>query len=235
MNQSKKNRDRHHFLSSGIFITATDTGIGKTYLSCQLARGLRKAGVDVGVMKPVASGSRSDARLLSKAQGGTDPIELINPIYLKNPLAPYAAYQLSRKKIYLDKIWKAHSILRKQHDFLIIEGIGGLMVPINRGFFVKDLCLKFGYPLLIVTRPTLGTINHTLLTFSEAKRSGLKTLGIVFNYYKPFRKGLAEKTNPEVMKDITGVPIVGSIFYKERVSDIIIHSILKYVRHEKKF
>ncbi len=220
-------------MSSGIFITATDTGVGKTYVVCQLALTLRKAGINVGVMKPVATGSRSDARLLSNAQGGTDPIELINPIYLKKPLAPYAASQLLRKEIYLDKIWKAHKILKKQHDFLIIEGIGGLMVPIKKDFFVRELCLKFGYPLLIVTRPGLGTINHTLLTFSEAKRSGLKTLGIVFNYYKPFRKGLAEKTNPEVIKDITGVPIVGSIFYKGRLPDIMIDSILKHVRHEK--
>jgi len=222
-------------MKSGIFITATDTGIGKTYVACQLALAMRKAGIDVGVMKPVATGSSSDARLLSKAQGGTDSLELINPIHLKKPLAPCVASRISCKKIYLNKIWKAYNILRKQHDFLIIEGIGGLMVPIKRNFFVTDLCRRFGYPLLIVSRPTLGTINHTLLTFSEAKRSGLKTLGIVFNYYKSFRKGLAENTNPEVIKDITRVPIVTSIFYKGRLSDIITHNILKYTRHGKIF
>lgn len=194
-------------MNSGIFITATDTGIGKTYVACQLALSLRNAGINVGVMKPAACGSYSDARLLSRAQGSTDPIELVNPIYFKKPLAPYIASRLSRKKIYLNKIWKAYDILRKKHDFLIIEGIGGLMVPIKKDFFLADLCRGFGYPLLIVTRPILGTINHTLLTFFEAERSGLKTKGIIFNYYKPFRKGLAEKTNPGIIKSITKVPI----------------------------
>lgn len=195
-------------MNPGIFITATDTGVGKTYIACQLALNLRRRGVDVGVMKPVASGSRADAALLSKAQGGTDPLELINPLFFKEPLAPYAAARISKKKIYLNKILAAYNILKKRHDFLIVEGIGGLLVPIKKNFFVKDLCREFGLPLLIVARPTLGTINHTLLSFFEAKRAGLNPLGIVFNYYMPFRKGLAEKTNPPVIREITKVPVI---------------------------
>jgi dethiobiotin synthetase len=204
-------------MKSGIFITATDTGIGKTYIACRLAQSLRKAGVNVGVMKPIATGSRSDARLLSKAQGGTEPLELINPVFLKPPLAPDVASQISHRKVYLSKIWKAFNVLRKRHDFLIIEGIGGLLVPIKNNFFVRDLSLEFGYPLLIVSRPTLGTINHTLLTFSEAKRAGLKTLGIVFNYYKPFKKGVAERTNPRVIKHITKAPLVAGVPFRGKL------------------
>ncbi len=206
-------------MKSGIFITATDTGVGKTYIACQLALNLRKAGIDAGVMKPIACGSRSDALLLSKAQGGSDAVELINPIYFNEPLAPYSASQISGRKIDLNKIRKAYNILKKRHNFLIIEGIGGLLVPITKNFFVRDLCLEFSYPLLIVSRPALGTINHTLLTFFEAKRAGLKTISIVFNYYKPFKKSLAEKTNPGVIKRITKVPVVTSVSYNGKFSE----------------
>lgn len=229
MNPSKKSHKKEKKVAvpfSGIFVTATDTGIGKTYIACELARNLKRQGIDVGVMKPVASGSRSDARLLSRAQGGTDPIELVNPIYLKHPLAPYVTAQVSHQRIDLNKIWKAYEVLRKRHEFLIVEGIGGLLVPIKKDFFVTDMCLKFNLPLLVVSRPNLGTINHTLLTCSEAKRSGLKTLSIVFNYYRSFRKGLAEKTTPAVIKHAARVPHMISLPHKGRLSDMAVKSIL---------
>lgn len=205
----------------GIFVTATDTGIGKTYVACQLVSGLREQGINIGVMKPIATGSRSDAMALSNAQGGTDPLDLINPVFFKCPLAPYTAARLSQKKIYMNRIWDAYSDLKKRHEFLIIEGIGGVLVPVKRDVFVKDIMLKFGYPLLIVARPTLGTINHTLLTFFEVKRTGLKTGGIVFNYYRPFRKGMAEKTNPKIIKEITKVPYVISLPYRGSLKEWI--------------
>lgn len=216
-------------MEGGIFITATDTGVGKTYVACKLARGLRRLGVNVGVMKPIACGSSGDALLLQRAQGGTEPLELINPVFFKQPLAPLAASQVSGRKICLQNIWKAHQFLRERHDFLIIEGIGGLLVPVKKNFLVAHLALKFGYPLLVVARPTLGTLNHTLLTFFEAQRLGLKTMGILLNYYRPFPKGLVEKTNPKLIKSITRVPFVAVIPHKKGISDKILHTIFKKI------
>lgn len=215
-------------MKGGIFITATDTGIGKTYVVCELARALRRRGVNAGVMKPIACGSSRDALLLRQAQGGTDPLELINPVFLKPPLAPLLASQVTRGKIYLQKIWQAHQVLRKRHDFIIVEGIGGLLVPIKKYFFVAHLALKFGYPLIIVSRPTLGTLNHTLLTFFEAQRLGLKTRGILFNYYRPFPKGLAEKTNPKVIKAITRLPLVVSLPYKGSIPQELLDTVISF-------
>jgi len=202
-------------------VTGTDTGVGKTLVSGGLAAELVRRGTSVGVMKPFATGARSvrgrlvseDALFLKSAAKVDDPLDLINPICLKPPLAPPMAAQVAKKRITLSPVWSAFSTLRRRHPILIVEGIGGLLVPLLTGWTVADLALKLRLPLLIVTRPSLGTLNHTALTVHAARSHGLRILGLVLNSAHPGTKGLAERLNPAALELFTRVPVLGSVPY----------------------
>ena len=191
-----------------IFITATDTEVGKTFVSCGIVRILNEQGINVGVMKPLSSGNAEDARLLKAAAGVTDPIDLINPVRLKHPLAPLVSSRRERTKISLNRIVKSFKELEQLHDIVLVEGIGGIMVPIMNNFYVSDLIKLLKLPIIIVTRPNLGTINHTLLTVNYAKKQNIRIKGIVINYHSNFKKTLAEKTNPAVIRELSGISVI---------------------------
>lgn len=198
-------------MGGSIFVTGTDTNVGKTYVAAGIAAALRRQGVDVGVMKPIASGRLDDARLLIKASGTADPLDLVNPIRLKEPLSPHLAAKRQGIRIDLKRIDRAFATLRSRHDFVIVEGAGGLLVPIRDGFTMADLARRMGLPLLIVARDALGTINHTMLTVEAARSRGLKVLGVVVNRSRPGRPDLAERLNPKAIADATGVPVLASL------------------------
>lgn len=204
-------------IEKGIFITATDTEVGKTVVSSLLATVLKRRNIKVGVMKPVATGSQKDAKVLKKAAGVNDGLKLINPIFLKRPLAPISAARLEKKNIDLNKVFKSYNYLTKKYDFLIVEGIGGILTPIKSNFLVTDLIKKLDLPIIIVARPNLGTINHTLLTVKIAKNYGLNIKGIMINYSrKPSSTcdgQLAEKTGPKIIEELSGISILGNIPY----------------------
>ena len=205
-------------MARGIFITGTDTGVGKTVVAAGLAGALKRQGVDVGVMKPVATGGREDTLFLMKAASFSDPIETVNPIFLEPPLAPSIAAEMSKVKIDLDKIWKAYAKLSSQHEFMIVEGIGGLLVPIKGNFLVVDLIKRLDLPIVVVSRPGLGTINHTLLTIRCAKSYRIEIKGIVINDLKKEKSGLAEKTNPKIIEELSGIPILGILPFDSQVN-----------------
>jgi dethiobiotin synthetase len=204
-----------------IFVTGTDTGVGKTFVAAGLAATLVRRGVDVGVMKPIATGSPLDTRKLRRAAGTDDPAELITPVHLAAPLSPNMA---ARKPIDLSPVWKAYRALRARHDVLIVEGIGGLLVPIRNRFTVADLARRMRLPLLIVARPTLGTLNHTALTVDAARKRKLRIAGIVIDHHRPFRTGAAERRNPKAIEDLCRVPVLGVVRHRpgRRVFDRII-------------
>ena len=162
-------------------------------------------------MKPIATGPKSenDAVLLKKILRLKDPIELINPISLKYPLAPYPATRLERKKINFKKIFSAYNELSKRHGLVLVEGIGGVLVPITKNYFVADLIKDLKLPTIIVTRTGLGTINHTLLTIEILQKRRIKILGVVMNGYKG--KDLSEETNAEVIEKLSKVPVLAKI------------------------
>ncbi|MBI3584045.1 MAG: adenosylmethionine--8-amino-7-oxononanoate transaminase [Nitrospinae bacterium] len=205
-------------MNKGVFITGTDTGVGKTVVSAGLALSLRHKGLDVGVMKPIQSGDRGDTEFLIKVSGVKDEIELVNPCYFKKPLAPLTASKIEGVKINITAIKNAFDELCKRHDIVIVEGIGGLFVPLTEDYFVSDLILELNIPIIIVSRPNLGTINHTLLTVKHARESGIDIIGVIFNETKKKKKGLAEKTNPSIIEKLSGVPILGTLPYIQSVS-----------------
>lgn len=197
----------------GVFITGTDTGVGKTMISCLIAKELRKRGISVGIMKPVCTGSRKDAFLLRKSAGTDDTIDDINPIFLKKPLAPLVAARLEKKRIYLEKILSAYKKLCRRYNFMIVEGTGGLLVPVTKDIFMADIAGLLGLPVIIVSRAGLGAINHTLLTINCARHYRLKILGFILNNTKKCRQGLAEKTNPGAISKLGRVKYLGTVRY----------------------
>jgi dethiobiotin synthetase len=171
----------------GIFITGTDTGVGKTTVGAALACYLTEQGVRVGVCKPVESGVSDisipgeDAELLRWAAGCQDELELTAPYRLTAPLSPDQAARLDGVRIDLKVIAEAVEKIKGNCDYIIVEGAGGLMVPLVGGLLVADLVAALKLPLLIIARPDLGTINHTLLTTFAARAMSLPMAGVILN------------------------------------------------------
>lgn len=214
-----------HSTPTGIFITGTDTEIGKTVVAGGLAAVLKAAGVNVGVMKPIASGGiehkgrivSEDAIFLKSAAQVDDALDLINPICLRHPLAPSVAAEIEGTSMDLRQIDDAFAQLCQRHEFMVVEGVGGIAVPIRDDVLVADMAKRFQLPLLIVARPNLGTINHTVLTVEFAKSYNLKICGIVLNASQEGSKGLAEDTNPRELTRLTHLPILGIVPFDERL------------------
>ncbi|MBM3253772.1 MAG: adenosylmethionine--8-amino-7-oxononanoate transaminase [Candidatus Omnitrophica bacterium] len=196
-------------MRKGIFITSTDTGVGKTIITSIIARGLINKGIDVGVMKPIQTGGRTDSKFLVKMTGIKDSHSLINPFFAKAPLAPIVAFKLEKRNIDIERIKSAFEELSSKHQFMVVEGIGGILVPIKYNYSVLDLIVDLDLPVIIVSRPGLGTINHTLLTIKVARDYGIEVIGVIINNFA--KKGVCEKTNPSVISRLGNVPILGEI------------------------
>jgi dethiobiotin synthetase len=197
-------------MSRGIFITGTDTGVGKTHVTAALLTELRRRGISAAAFKPIAcgKGGRHDAEIYAAIMNHEQPLDIINPIYLRHPLAPIVAAKLERKSIDLRKILRTYQQLAKNYDVVLVEGAGGLLVPIRENYFVADLAKALKLPLLIVARLGLGTINHTLLIVHQANAQGLKIAGLVLNDTAGGRRGLAEQTNIRVLPKLCRVPLL---------------------------
>jgi dethiobiotin synthetase len=160
--------------------------VGKTVIACGLARGLRQRGVAVGVMKPCETGVDArgplDALALRDAAGASDEIEVICPQRFALPAAPSIAAEVEGRTVDIERIRLASKTLDARHDFLLVEGAGGWLVPIAPHYAMADLAAELGYPVLVVARASLGTINHTLLTVEAVERRGLPLAGVVVNH-----------------------------------------------------
>ena len=201
---------------AGFFITGTDTDVGKTVVAAGLAAAMKRRGIDTGVMKPIATGGRrtreglvsADAEFLAKAADSSDPLELVSPVVFSEPLAPSVAARRAGKAVDMAAIWQAWEVLRNRHSAMIVEGIGGLLAPISKGYRVAEMARDFGLPLVIVTRPNLGTLNHTLLTVEAARSRDLAIAGIIINGMDAELAGVAEETNPEEILRETRLPLL---------------------------
>ena len=202
-------------MSRGIFVTGTDTGVGKTIVAATLARLLRMNGINVGVMKPVTSGCRlesgqmvsDDALLLCQAAGITYS-EDVAPYRFREALAPAEAAKIEGLRIDFHHIKAAYERLSVSHEYIIVEGAGGLMVPLSGGLLVADLVRELGLPLLVVARPGLGTINHTVLTCFAAQQMELQVAGVIISGM-PLNPGRAEQSAPHQIGPLCGAPVLG--------------------------
>ncbi len=199
-----------------IFVTGTDTGVGKTVITALLALLYQEAGVSVGLEKPVITGVKAggdatlagDLAFLQKVLStGEGPIFS----YAFTPaVSPHLAAARVGVTIDLARIESDHAAVRSRYDAVLVEGAGGLLVPLNDDSFMADLAARLKLPLVIVSRPSLGTINHTLLTVSFARERGLEVVGVVINNY-PARPDLAEVDNPGVIEKFARVPVLAIV------------------------
>jgi dethiobiotin synthetase len=190
-----------------IGITGTDTAVGKTYLSTVLLALMRRRGLNVAAMKPVETGVKaddpaSDAMRLRDAAGSTDPIELVRPVLLSEPLAPWVARLRSGGSVDLNALDTAFATLQEGRDAILVEGAGGLLVPITRDMAYDGLFVQWGLDLIVVAGNRLGAINHTLLTVRAAHDAGLRVRGVVLNALGPEPGGIAERTNLEALSEL---------------------------------
>ena len=202
----------------GLFITGTDTSVGKTWVTAMIARELRKEGVRVGVYKPCCSGAERDragrpvwpdVETLAAAIGGDVPTDHICPQRFAAPLAPPVAARLEGRQVDVQRLRAAASVWNGKVDLLLVEGVGGWLCPLTESETVADLAVDFGFPVLVVARLGLGTISHTLLTVEAIERRGLPVAGIVLNEAVPESSPLAAETNPAEIAARCRAPILG--------------------------
>ncbi|MBM3904560.1 MAG: dethiobiotin synthase [Thaumarchaeota archaeon] len=170
------------------FVTGTDTGIGKTVVTCALADALRSSGVDVGVMKPFATGvpqkdgfKSEDVKLLAQYSSVDDPESLINPYFFPIPTSPYGAAKKLCKTIDVDLVLSSYEKLQANHDVVLVEGIGGILTPILKDYFVADLIKDLNLDALLVVGTKMGSVNHTLLAMNLCKKYGIHISGLIIN------------------------------------------------------
>ena len=191
----------------GIFITGTDTGVGKTYFTSCLTRILRKQGIPAIALKPVATGDRSDAQELAEAMGGALALPKINPIHFAAPLSPYAAGILESRPFPWDLLRSHWEEMSSAHPGpILVEGVGGWRVPLDSTHTVQEWAQELGLPVVVVCRATLGTLNHTLLTVDSIRQAGLKVPGVIMNFHGA-TEDEASRTNPTILEELTKVPV----------------------------
>jgi dethiobiotin synthetase len=203
---------------TGLFVTGTDTGIGKTLIAAGLAHALRARGIDVGVMKPVETGCPTrggrlqplDALALREAAGSRDALDLINPYRFREPLAPMVAAERSGRRIDVERLLERFNRLAGRHSVILIEGAGGLLVPITETVSFLDLAARLRLPLLIVIGSKLGVLNHARLTVEAAHHARVPVAGAIVNRATAERS-LARTTNLSVLRRLLPIPVLGEI------------------------
>ncbi|RMH80691.1 MAG: dethiobiotin synthase [Acidobacteria bacterium] len=192
---------------ASLFITGTDTGVGKTFISYNLVYALMEKGVKVGYLKPVETGVESvpaDGSLLSSLTGQS--IDEVVPVRYRLPLAPYAGILEEGKDFSLERLREHYYRLINKYEFLVVEGAGGVAVPIKRSYNYADLAKDWGLRVLIVARAGLGTINHTFLTWHYLTSRGIEVVGIVMSGFEG--KDPSERTNHTIVRELTGLEVL---------------------------
>jgi dethiobiotin synthetase len=208
----------------GLFITGTDTEIGKTTVATSLASLLRHKGVDVGVMKPFATGTKvfsnkyrsKDSALLANAAQVNDSDRQINPFFYSIPTAPFTAAKIKEQRgPSLEVALRTYQKLFAKHGFMIVEGIGGVMVPLTKKESVVHFAKLLDLPTIIVAGAKTGTINHTLLTVKICKDFGLNLVGVIINGMSP-RESLLKKETINTIRELSKVRILSVIPHMKR-------------------
>jgi len=214
-----------------IFITGTDTDVGKTYITAGLAVTLRKMGLDIGIMKPFAAGNAQkngfkseDVEILSKSAQVNDPENLVNPQFFPISASPYTAWKKLKIKPKIPTILKSFKKLSNLHEMLLIEGMGGVMTPILKNYYITNLIKEMKIPTIIVTRSKVGTVNHTIMTVKFCEKFKIPIKGIIINN---FDKGYPVKQLKNDLETLTGVKVLGSIPFLKNLGDTSLYRTFK--------
>lgn len=200
------------------FITGTDTGVGKTYVTRLILEHLRAEGRDAVGYKPVACGDREDAFILSAVSGGID-LDEINPVYFNTAVAPYVAAMLENRTVSSAELLAGFHHLAGKYAQVIVEGAGGWEVPLAPNYRVSDLAAELGLPIVVVAGNKLGALNHIILTVNAIRARGLTCAGVVLNQLED-EMDTAMITNKGVVEDLTGVPLLDHIIHGQDFLDV---------------
>lgn len=206
-------------LAQGFFITGTDTGVGKTVVTAALLAWLRQQGQSAGVMKPIETGvngeghsaAHSDALFLMEAGGIEDDLSEVCPVRLQPAASPYQAALIENRPVEIPALLAAYRKLAGKYDWMLVEGIGGVRVPITRDTGLLDLMRGMALPALVVTRHQLGTLNHTLMTLDTLQQNNIPVKGVVFNRTRPGELDALERDQPRILTELSGVPVLGEL------------------------
>ena len=214
-----------------IFVTGTDTDVGKTYITAGLAVTFRKMGIDVGVMKPFAAGTAQkngfkseDIEILSNAAKVNDSESLINPQFFPIPASPYTVWKKLKIKPKIPKILDSFKKLSNLHEMILVEGMGGIMTPILKDYYITNLIKEMKIPAVIVTRSKIGTINHTIMTVKMCEQYKIPIKGIIINN---FDDGYPISELKRDLQNLTGIKVLGSIPFIKNKSDASLYRIFK--------
>jgi len=215
-----------------LFITGTDTDVGKTYITAGLAITLRKMSIDVGVMKPFAAGvaqkkgfKSEDVEILSKSAQTNDPETLVNPQFFPIPASPYTAWKKLKIKPKIPLVLSSFKKLTNIHEMMLVEGMGGILTPILKDYYVTNLIKDMKIPTIIVTRSKVGTVNHTLMTVKMCEKYKIPIKGIIINNFDDDGYPINQLTKD--LETLTGVKVLGSIPFINDMSDESLHRIFK--------
>jgi dethiobiotin synthetase len=203
------------------FLTGTDTGVGKTYVGALLVRALRGAGFDTVGLKPICCGDRADAEALHAAGGGELSIDDVNPVWFRFPGAPYTASIVENRLPDLDQIRDRFARVRASRRSLIVEGVGGWLVPILEDYSVADLAAELGLPVVVVAANRLGVLNHTLLTVQAIKTRGLACAGVILNNISG-EPDAAASTNRSVLEHLLEVPVLYEVAFGQAALELAV-------------
>ncbi|HSG73958.1 MAG TPA: dethiobiotin synthase [Nitrosopumilaceae archaeon] len=205
-----------------LFITGTDTDVGKTFVTAGIAAALKKLGKDVGIMKPFAAGTpqktgykSEDVQLLTKAAQANDDEGLVNPYFFEIYASPFTATKSLGIQFDVKIVLNSFKQLASLHDIMLVEGIGGAMTPILKNYFVTDLIKEMNLETIIITSSRIGTVNHTILTCKMCQNYGIKIRGIIINVLDS--KGYPLDILKRDLEELTNIPVIGSVPYMESI------------------
>jgi dethiobiotin synthetase len=212
--------------AQGLFITGTDTGVGKTVVTAAILTWLRHQGLRVGVMKPIETGvdsrcsspANSDALFLMECGDIEDDLAEVCPVRLKPAASPFQAALIENRPLQPETILSAYRTLLGKYDWMLVEGVGGVRVPITRDYGVVELMRDLGLPVVVVARYQLGTLNHTLMTLDTLKQNGIKVKGVVFNQTGPESPDTIEQDQPRLIEELSGAKVLGEFPHIDNLS-----------------
>ncbi len=206
-------------MTKGIFITATGTDVGKTYISALIVKKLRNLGYNCGYFKPALSGAEvingklvpGDCKFVMDMAGiNANPLDYVSYVF-KTAVSPHLASEIEKNPIKLEKIKKDFDKIKKEYDYIVVEGAGGIVCPFNmqENIILPDVIKALGLDILIVASGELGTINSTVLTAEYAKQKSIKINGIIINNYDD--NDFMQKDNKIQIKNLTGIEVVATV------------------------
>lgn len=219
-------------MTKGIFVTATGTDVGKTYISGLLVRKLRAEGLNCGYYKPVLSGAEitneklipGDCQYVLTTSGlNIDPLECVSYVF-KPALSPHLAAQIEKNPIKIDKIINDFNTIKQKYQYIVVEGAGGIVCPFNikENILLPDIIKALNLDIIIVASAQLGTINSTVLTVEYAKQKEINVKGIILNEYNP--EDIMHVDNKKCVELLTGIPVIATV--KKNQKDLIVDNVV---------